>query len=190
MMNSRSLKIPWGKKDRRLRLVPAAEPALEQGPSRKPVCMLTYCIFKVTLLSQGGRTLRQRPRVKIQIAGRKSLYGFARFIVESFGFLFDHCFAFYDNFERPELSKRAYELFVDIGEMPVAPNAVGVKKTRIDRALRKPGDRMLFKFDYGQDWRFAVELLEITRAKEWDLKPVVLERTDRPPIQYPPEEER
>lgn len=189
-MNSRSIRIPWGKNDAQLRLVRGGMPPPAEEPSPRHGCMLEYYIFKATLLSKGGHALKNRPIRKIRIAGQKSLYGFARFIVESFGFVFDHCFGFHDNFERPRDSKRAYELFVDAGEEPLAPHSKGVKRTKIETAFRGPGDRMLFQFDYGDDWRFAVELLEITRAERWNLKPALLERIGRAPRQYPPEGER
>lgn len=186
-MKLRSLKIPWGTDGAHLTIVQGDGHAPDGERPPAPVCMLEYYMMKATLLSKGGRALKTRPIRKIRIAGQKSLYSFARFIVESFGFLFDHCFAFYDNFERPKDSTRAYELFVDAGEEPLAPKAKGVKRTKIETAFKGPGDRMLFQFDYGDDWRFAVELLEITRAERWNLKPVILERIGKAPLQYRPE---
>jgi hypothetical protein len=50
---------------------------------------------------------------------------------------------------------------------------------------------MLFLFDYGNCWYFAVKLKEIKNAEKRDLKPVILESFGKAPLQYPPcEEER
>ncbi len=45
---------------------------------------------------------------------------------------------------------------------------------------------MIFLFDYGDGWHFFVELKEVKRAEDWDLKPVVLESIGQAPPQYPP----
>jgi len=45
---------------------------------------------------------------------------------------------------------------------------------------------MLFLFDYGDEWRFVVELKEINQAEKCDLKPKILESIGKAPEQYPP----
>ena len=67
--------------------------AVKKGKSR---CALQNYIFDVWLYGdeecrEDNRTIR-----KIQIAGTKSLYNFARVITQAFEFQFDHCFGFYD----------------------------------------------------------------------------------------------
>src|SRR3989338_2309670 len=109
---------------------------------------------------------------KIKIAGTKTLYSFAKVIVQAFGFYFDHCFGFYTNIENYHESEVSYELFVDIGEEPMTEKTKGVKKTKIEQAFKKPGDKYLFLFDYGDSWHFIVELKSIENAVSWDLKPV------------------
>jgi len=145
-----------------------------------------YYIFDVWIEKGGARDIKTKVLRKIQIAGTKSLYNFARVITQAFGFYFDHCFGFYDNFQRYHDSKKAYELFFDIGEEPLRPWTKGVQKTKISQAFKNPGDKMLFFFDYGDCWRFAVELKEIKKSKKWDLKPVILESIGKAPLQYPP----
>lgn len=151
---------------------------------RRPA--LNYFIFDVWVTSGGGFDAETKVLRRIQIAETKSLYNFARVITNAFGFYFDHCFGFYDNLDRYHDSKKAYELFVDIGEEPSSPSTKGVKKTRIQQAFKQPGDKMLFFFDYGDGWRFTVELKEIRQAEKWDLKPVILESVGEAPMQYPP----
>jgi hypothetical protein len=122
---------------------------------------------------------------KIKISGSRSLYEFAREITKAFGFLFDHAFGFYDCFGDLREAKKAYELFVDAGE-EASPGAQGVKKTKISQAFIKPGVKMLFLFDYGDEWRFSVELKDIRKAEEKESEPVVLESIGKGPVQYPP----
>ena len=156
----------------------------------KQPCGLKHYIFDIWIAGRGG-VCDSKDKVlrKIQIAGTKSLYNFARVITQAFGFYFDHCFGFYDNFQRYHDSKKAYELFVDIGEEPSKPWIKGVKKTKISQVFKNPGDKMLFLFDYGDCWYFAVELKEIRNAEKRDLKPVILESIGKAPMQYPPCEE-
>lgn len=147
---------------------------------------LRYYVFDVWIEDCGAYDIKERVLRRIQIAESKPLYNFAKVIVESFGFSFDHCFGFYDNFQRYPDSKKAFELFPDIGEEPGSPTTKGVKRTRISTAFKNPGEKMLFLFDYGDGWRFTVELKWITNAERWDLKPVVLESIGKAPEQYPP----
>lgn len=149
-------------------------------------CALRYYVFDVWIEDCGSYEIKERVLRRVQISESKSLYNFAKVITQAFGFSFDHCFGFYDNFKSDRDSKKAYELFCDIGEEPVAPVAKGVKKTRISGAFKNPGEKMLFLFDYGDGWRFAVELKWITNAEIRDLKPVVLESIGKAPEQYPP----
>ena len=153
----------------------------------KPQCALKCYIFNVWILGSGGvEDYKYKVLRKIQIAHTKTLYNFAKVIVNSFGFQFDHCFGFYENFQKYHDSKKMYELFVDFGEERSRPWAKGVKNTKISQAFKKPGDKMHFLFDYGDCWHFSVELEEIKQAEKWDLKPVILESIGKAPLQYPP----
>ena len=78
---------------------------------------------------------------------------------------------------------------MDMGEEPSSATTKGVKNTKIMQAFKNPGEKMLFLFDYGDGWRFVVELREIKNAEKWDLKPVILESIGKAPMQYPPCEE-
>ena len=158
---------------------PVTPPAATTSPRG-----LRYYIFDVWLTDER----QQRVLCKIQMADVKTLYSFARVITKAFGFYFDHCFGFYDNFDHYHDSKKAFELFTDIGEEPLSPTSKGVKKTQLRSAFKRPGEKMLFLFDYGDGWRFSVELSEIRPAEKWDLKPVILERRGKAPLQYPPED--
>ena len=155
------------------------------APKKQP-CALKNYIFDIQIYPRPVYDAGTEASRKIQIAGTKSLYNFARVITRAFEFEFDHCFGFYDNLRKYHDSKRSYELFVDIGEAPSSSTVKGVKKTKIDRVFKNIGEKMLFLFDYGDGWYFTVELKEIKQAEKWDLKPVVLESIGKAPLQYPP----
>ncbi|MBI4208496.1 MAG: hypothetical protein HY538_02165 [Deltaproteobacteria bacterium] len=144
-----------------------------------------HYIFDVSIENCGAYDVKGKVLRKIQIDGNKSLYNFAQVITETFGFYFDHCFGFYDNFKRYHDSRKAYELFQDIGEEPLSPTTQGVKKTKISQAFKTLGEKMLFLFDYGDGWRFVVELKEIKNSEKRNLKPVILEAIGKAPEQYP-----
>ena len=124
----------------------------------------------------------------IGISGKKSLYQLAGAIIKSFNFFFDHCFAFYsDVHEHPSSShKEIYELFVDIGEEPTAPHARGVKNVKVEEVFTEYGKTMLFMFDYGDDWRFSVELKKVRAMIPGEKLPVVEKIIGKAPLQYAP----
>lgn len=164
--------------------IPQSLPLTKEGKSIE----VEYYIFDVRLEQGGMCEVKQAVIRKIKIAGGRSLYQFAKIITGAFGFLFDHAFGFYDTFGSLRDAKKIFELFVDAGE-EVSPAAQGVKKTKISQAFIKPGEKMLFLFDYGDEWRFSVELKEIRKAEEKESEPVVLESAGKAPVQYPPCEE-
>lgn len=126
---------------------------------------------------------------KIGILGSKTLYNFARVIIKAFGFYFDHCFGFYSNMVSINDSSAGYELFVDIGEGPLTPHFKGVKKTKVSEAFSNIGTKMLFLFDYGDEWHFIVELKEIRKSMTNESLSAVLGSIGKAPMQYPPCEE-
>lgn len=136
-------------------------------------------VFRVTL-DTPHRT-KARPKREMQILGSRNLYDLAELIIESFGFDFDHSFGFYSNLERWTASETGFESFTDIGESSKFP---GVKSTRIQDAFRKMADRFSMLFDYGDEWIFQVEVLNILPASPDDLSPKVLKQQGKAPRQY------
>jgi len=126
------------------------------------------------------------PWREITITENASLYKLAEQIVKSFDFSFDHCFGFFDNIETifNRDSKRYYELFTDIPDIEPT-GAKSVEKTKISQVWKKAGDKMLFLFDYGDDWRFIVELKKISNAGLGKKYPIILEKLGESPEQYP-----
>lgn len=136
--------------------------------------------FQVTLENDTKRE-KDHPYRQIEVLEGATLYRFARIIVESFGFSFDHCFGFYSNRADPFHSSEGYELFKDIGEESIFK---GVQRNKIERAFPDVGKQMLFLFDYGDEWRFLVELQDIQAQDSNVTYPRVIKGKGRAPAQY------
>jgi len=140
-----------------------------------------------TILSDWYGKVKGRPYRVLAIPEGFSLYRLAEAIVDSFGFYFDHPFGFYDNIKQWTKSKEGYELFADIGE---ESDFKGVGRIKINQVFNEIQKKMLFLFDYGDEWHFVVEFKGIESPKENEKYPSVLESIGDAPPQYgEPEEE-
>jgi hypothetical protein len=121
---------------------------------------------------------------EIEIASTTSLYRFAAAIITAFDFAFDHAFGFYAELSGRNVlgSEPRYELFRDLGE---STESLSVKETAVSEAFSEPGQTMLFLFDYGDEWRFVVELLRIGRTEKGVRYPRVVSAEGTAPQQYP-----
>jgi Plasmid pRiA4b ORF-3-like protein len=138
----------------------------------------------------GGATHILRASLKpklyrdIEIESTASLRTLAEAIVMSFDFDFDHAFGFYSKLtERYHESPERYELFADTGDAD--PGVGSVEKTAVAKAFQKVGKKMLFLFDYGDDWRFTVELVKLGQKKPATRYPRLLVSSGTAPEQYP-----
>ena len=121
----------------------------------------------------------------LALGGDWSLYELAELIIHAVGFDFDHAFEFCDNLENPYRSKERYTLFADLQEGEEGP---GVQKTLVSAVFKKKR-KMIFHFDYGDDWFF---LITCTDVKESDKKRrfrKVIATSGSPPVQYPDPDE-
>jgi hypothetical protein len=129
--------------------------------------------------------VRLEPKVSrdIEIESGKSLYDLAAAIVRAFGFDLDHAFAFFSklNYHLFDSPVR-YELFADLD-----PNSQSrsVKRTKVAQAFPKIGSKMQFLFDYGDDWRFQVEVIGMGERAAKARYPKVLAEVGKAPPQYP-----
>jgi pRiA4b ORF-3-like protein len=89
------------------------------------------------------------------------LYSLVEATKYSFDFDFDHAFEFYHSIERFNDSVEVYELFAEIGE----ESKFKGEKTKVKQAFDKLAKKMLFIFDYGDEWHFIVELEGTESAK-------------------------
>lgn len=142
--------------------------------------MKTY-IFK-THLFRDKKISRE-----IEIKENASLYKLAEAIIGAYDFDFDHAFGFFSTIgERCFDSERKYELFADMEDEGIEPTgAQSVEKTKIGEVWKNIGDKMLFLFDYGDDWRFVIELKDFGVAESKTKYPRVIKKVGIAPKQYP-----
>lgn len=119
----------------------------------------------------------------IAISGSIKLYGFAEHIIDTVGFDLDHAFGFYDNQRDPFKSTEFYTLFADMEDVE-DDGEPGVNKTCIEDVFKK-GKRMLFLFDYGDDWMFQLTCTEALPTHSKRKVRAVLSETGKAPVQYP-----
>lgn len=119
----------------------------------------------------------------IVLGGEWSLYELAEFIIKTVGFDFDHCFEFCDNVKNPYQSTERYTLFADIGDDPDHDDP-GVKNTSIATVFESKR-KMLFHFDYGDDWEFPITCTAVKESEKKRRFRSVLATKGAPPVQYP-----
>src|SRR3989344_3242979 len=113
-------------------------------------------IFKINLL-ETKKIVRE-----IEFLEDTNLYKLAEAIVDAYDFDFDHAFGFFSKITTDcqlAKSEKMYELFADMEDQGIEPTgAKSVKKTKISEVWIKAEDKMMMLFDYGDDWRFIIEL--------------------------------
>jgi len=123
----------------------------------------------------------------IAISGSINLYGLAEHIIDTVGFDFDHAFGFYDNHKNPYKSKELYTLFADMEDVE-DDGEPSVNRTFIEEVFKK-GKRMLFLFDYGDEWHFDISCTNVEPAETKRKIRKVLSESGQAPVQYPDLEE-
>lgn len=118
---------------------------------------------------------------EIALTGDWSLYEFAEFLIKTLGFDFDHAFEFCDNLKHPYKSTERYSLFADLGAVADDP---GVQNTPVSAVFR-PRRKMIFLFDYGDDWFFLITCTAVRDSSAKRRSARVISRKGKPPEQYP-----
>ncbi len=142
-------------------------PRRTPGTQRALTFLIEHGDFSVTLVHSENHTLED----------------LAETILKAVDFDMDHCFGFYDKLGRRGVAKEEYTLFADIGEES-NPGDPGVQTTALPDVFH-PGKKLIFLFDYGDDWRFGVTCKSIEETKSKFRKPKILEPKGVPPEQYP-----
>ena len=128
------------------------------------MAMLT---FKVWLPGSGQSVWR-----RVEIAGQKTLHDLAEAILDAFEFDHDHLYAFY-------LSGKVG----DRGTEYVHPWADGRKadKVRLGELAFRVGQKLLYLYDFGDQWPFQIRLERVTEGPEGE---TVVTKHGEPPPQY------
>lgn len=114
---------------------------------------------------------------------KHTLRDLAETILKAVKFDCDHCYGFYNNLKNPYRSTEEYTLFADIGQEAKVGDT-GVCGTDLIHVFQ-PKKKLLFHFDYGDDWHFIVTCLKIEETKSQFRKPKILDPKGTPPVQYP-----
>ena len=69
----------------------------------------------------------------------------------------------------------------DVGD---TEGALGVTYVKAPKAFLQIGKKMRFLFDYGDNWWFTIELLEIKASTERKKYPKVIQSVGKSPEQY------
>jgi hypothetical protein len=124
-----------------------------------------------------------------EIDGSDTLENLAVAILDAFEFDCDHCYGFYSKLKGNKAkSDEIYELFVDIEEGSYNENAIGVQETLIDEVF-SPKKKMLFLFDYGDNFEFILTCKGIGDSEPGVTYPRITGGEGEAPDQYPPYEE-
>jgi hypothetical protein len=120
----------------------------------------------------------------IEVDSEASLSALAEAIIAAFEFDFDHAFGFYSKLDGDyQASPEKYELFADMEDND--SDAGSVAKTTVSKAFTKVGKKMLFVFDYGDEWCFQVELVKLGSKAPGLRYPRLLVAVGDAPEQYP-----
>ena len=124
----------------------------------------------------------------IEINPNLSLYSLAEAIIGAFDFYFDHCFGFFNQIDDGRLfnSSEKYELFNDLPD--VEPTDAGsVRLTKIKDVWTHIRKTIYFLFDYGDNWIFEVDLIDINVDSDLSQRNFydVVESVGKSPNQYP-----
>ncbi|MBI2738180.1 MAG: hypothetical protein HYX38_16735 [Rhodospirillales bacterium] len=131
-----------------------------------------------------------KPKVyrEIEIEGSKSLSALAEAIIMAFDFEFDHAFGYYSDVKNPYSHKgERYELFADMEDGD--SDAGSVERTTVAQVFGAPGKKMLFVFDYGDDWRFMIEAKATGEMAPKTRYPRLVTSVGTAPEQYPDDDE-
>jgi Plasmid pRiA4b ORF-3-like protein len=115
--------------------------------------------------------------------------------VRAFEFDFDHAFGFFSKLTGHIYdSPVRYELFADLDDEPFADRnrrskAGSVKRTTVAQAFPEVGSKMLFLYDYGDNWEFQVEVIGVGEKVPKTRYPKVLAVVGKAPPQYPDPDE-
>src|SRR4051795_9216202 len=125
-------------------------------------------------------SLRGRLYRDIELPSSGSLEDLAAAIVDAFGFYSNLKGDYYRSEER-------YELFADLVE--AGEGVRSVRRTKLGTAFPEVGKKMLFLFDYGDEWLFTVGLIGLGRREPKAAYPRVVKQVGEAPPQYPDLEE-
>jgi uncharacterized protein len=132
-------------------------------------------------------SLKPRLYRDIEIQSDAPLRSLAEAIVAAFDFDLDHAYGFYSKLSGNIFdSPIRYEL---LEERQIAGTLGRVAHTKVGDAFVRTGNKMLFLYDYGDEWRFKVEVIGMAEMASKGRYPKVVATMGEAPAQYPDPEE-
>jgi hypothetical protein len=146
------------------------------------------CVIKASLSYEGGKT-RGMPHRVIEIPKESSLELLAIAVLAAFEFDFTHAFGFYDNLRNWTKSDKRYEMFRDMESdqlIQMYPYETGksVRNTQVREVFDIKGKKMLFLYDYGDEWHFILQVKKFVTQDDNAEYPVLVESIGEAPSQY------
>jgi yecA family protein len=128
-------------------------------------------------------SLKPRLYRDIEIQSDAPLKNLAEAIVAAFEFDLDHAYGFYSKLSGSIFdSPIRYELFE---ERQIVGTSGSVKHTKVGDAFVRTGSKMLFLYDYGDEWGFKVEVIGMAEKGPKGRYPKVVAAMGKAPQQYP-----
>jgi hypothetical protein len=146
-------------------------------------------IFRVWIGT--NRLLPQTPYRVIAVLGTSILYTLARTILRAFNFDFDHLFTFYGDLTGTSESDEVYDFYYEevkktsgLLPCPEYREAGRAKEVKVRECFDEVGKKLLFLYDYGDEWHFFLEFVEKNTREEGRKYPAIIERKGKAPQQY------
>ena len=138
----------------------------------------TKLVFKVTFTDWDAREKGMPYRV-IAVSPDCTLYKLAEFLNKSFEFKLDQPFGFYNNLTNWEKATKSFSVMNDEGDIDEKP----LKKTLALDVFTEKGMKLLYIFDYADEWRFLIEFVGEEKMKSSEKTPFVMESVGDAPVQ-------
>lgn len=119
----------------------------------------------------------------VEVPSNSSLADLAEIILKAMEFDDDHAYGFFDNLKNVHRSKEKFTLFADHGHAE-DDSEKGVSKTSVASVFSTVGKKLMFLFDYGDDWHFLVTCSGIAEEAKPRKRFRVVSVTGERPVQY------
>jgi yecA family protein len=157
------------------------QPAAGKQTGRPVLASKSVAKVKQTHIMRAS--LKPRLYRDIEIQSDASLENLAEAIIAAFDFDLDHVYGFYSKLSGHIFdSPIRYEL---LEERQIAGTSGSVKHTKVGDAFVRTGSKMLFLYDYGDEWRFKVEVIGVAEMAPKGRYPKVVVAMGEAPEQYP-----
>jgi Plasmid pRiA4b ORF-3-like protein len=138
----------------------------------------------MTLTFKAKLNHRKKIYREFSLCGDCDLATLSHYILKCFEFDDDHGYGFYSNLKNKYRSEEKYELFADEdNQFDSTSDTRGVTGVLIANVF-EPKKKMLYLFDYGDNWEFEIECKKVDHTKSKETFKILKTNGDSP-LQYP-----